>query len=68
MGLGFYFNAFMDLDTCRPVGFGAARIPWTATDLYCDRLGLGLGEREDMFYFIRMMDVTYCEHKNKKKG
>lgn len=33
----FYWNAFADLTTCRPVsGFGISRIPWIAVKQYAD--------------------------------
>lgn len=61
-----YLNAFMDLNTCRPSGFGVAPIPWTATDAYCARMNLPNEQWEDMLYHIRALDAVYCAHKGKK--
>lgn len=66
MGLDTFFNAFMDLNTCRPTGFGVAPIPWTAIDAYCSRMELGQEQWEDMLYHLRALDAAYCVHRAKK--
>lgn len=67
MGLQLYLNAFMDLNTCRPAGFGVSPIPWTAVNDYCLAAELSREQCEDMMHHIQAMDVAYCKH-HKSKG
>lgn len=66
-GLAIYFDAFMDLNTCRPMGLEPGPIPWLAINQYCDTLEVDKEQREDMHYFIREMDNAYYKfHKDKE--
>ena len=63
-GLEFYFDAFKELGTCRPMSLGVGLIPFTAVLEYF-RL-YGDGEFEDFLYVIRCMDYTYVRLQNGK--
>lgn len=39
-GLEFYLHAYVDLSTCRPVGFGPTPLPWTAIRDYAEAYGV----------------------------
>lgn len=68
LGLDLFYVAFMDLTSCRAVGFGEGPIPWTATRIMADEeLGLAGEQREDLFYYIGRMDTVYLEHRAKKQ-
>ncbi len=64
--LALYYGAFFDLTTCRTVGMGEGPIPWTSINDYCSRLDLSVDQSDDMFYYIRIMDGVYLDHKAKK--
>ncbi len=59
MGLQLFMTAFMDLNSCRPVGFGLCPIPWIAIHDYCERLGIVGEQREDMLFHIQTLDDAY---------
>ncbi len=52
--LGWIMEAFRDLATCRPVGFGVAPIPWTAIHEYA--LAHGVSDEDRFVRLIRAMD------------
>ena len=63
LGLEFAYQAFWELTTCRPVGFGVGAIPWSAIREYA--LAYGVDEEEDFSEFtllIRAMDRVYVDH------
>lgn len=60
--LVYFYAAFCELTTCRPVGFGAGPIPWTAIMEWCDREGLDGPDRADFLYLVRSMDRAYLDH------
>jgi hypothetical protein len=66
LGLELFYLAFMDLTTCRSMGFGEGPIPWTAVRDYCDDMELVGDQRDDMFAHIRMMDTVYLNHRASK--
>jgi hypothetical protein len=66
LGLDLFYVAFLDLYSCRSVGFGEGPIPWTAISEYCDRSEVHGEQREDMFYFVRALDNEYLKFKNAK--
>lgn len=57
-----YWNAFWDLETCRPVGFGIAKIPWTAIDQWASRHGYFGEAFERLTNIIAQMDGAYIKH------
>lgn len=72
-GLDIYYTAFLDLTTCRQLGYGAeGPISWLVIDEYADRSGFEGEQREDLFYHVQEMDRAYVQHMtskaNKGKG
>lgn len=67
-GLELYFNAWVDLDSCRAIGMVAGPIPWTAVEDYCKALGLDQEQRSRMHRLIRAMDIAYMEHQRHGKS
>lgn len=65
-GLGFYFNAFMALSSCRPIGMMEGRIPWTAAYDYAQRMGLDDEEFEDLWVLVSYMDAEYIRFRQKQ--
>lgn len=67
LGLELYYNAFWELDTCRPQGFGPGPIPWTAMNAYALRYDMTDEQTDELFHFVRAMDRAYLEHQAKRK-
>jgi len=65
-GLDLFYVAFMDLTTCRSVGFGEGPIPWDKTSEWCDRNDLDDEQREDMHFHITRLDTVYLKHRGKQ--
>jgi hypothetical protein len=66
-GLLMYWQAFTELDSCRPASMsGVPRIPWTAIRAYAQWLGLGAEEEDRFFFLIRSMDDVTVEHHARK--
>jgi hypothetical protein len=58
----FYWDAFGDLGTCRSVGMGPGRIPWTAVKSYGETFGIGDPDELAAFAeIIFRMDQAYLE-------
>lgn len=67
-GLELYYDAFLELSTCRMFSMGVVGpIPWTAVLNYAESHGLA---GEDDFYllvsYIRGMDEVFMKHMAKK--
>lgn len=61
-GLDLFYIAFMDLTTCRQLGYGAVGpIDWLSVHYYCEAYGLKGEQREDMFFFVSQMDGEYLK-------
>jgi hypothetical protein len=60
-GLGFYFNAFLALSSCRPIGMGEGRIPWHSAYQYAQALELDSEEFEDLWVLVSFMDAAYLK-------
>jgi hypothetical protein len=65
-GLELYFEAFIELNTCRSTGWSPGPIPAWCIDEYSCRLNLTEDEAEDLLYHIRKMDAAFLEHIAKK--
>lgn len=63
LGLHIYYQAFLDLTSCRMLGLSEGPIPWLATQQYCDMLKLDDEMRDDMHYHIREMDNAYLKYR-----
>lgn len=66
LGLDLYFNAFMDLTTCRQLGMAEGPIPWTAIRHYCDEHDLDGEQRDDLFFHVRELDNVYLKFRSAK--
>ena len=65
-GLERVFNAFINLNTCRPVGMGVGFIPWIAIDTYAQRMGYMGANYDEFVELIRAMDEEYMEHERSR--
>ena len=66
-GLHMYYQAFLDLTSCRMLGISEGPIPWTATQQYAVILELNDEMRDDLHYYIREMDNAYLKYKKSKQ-
>lgn len=66
-GLGFYFQAFLALSSCRPVGMSEGRIPWTAAAEYARHMEMSSEEFEDLWALVSSMDGAYLTWQNNKQ-
>ena len=66
-GLELYYDAFLELNSCRTTGFGLGPIPWTAMCDYAEAFELDEEQKDDLFYYVRAMDVAYLEHQARRK-
>lgn len=60
-GLAFYFQAFLALSSCRPLGMSEGRIPWHSVFQYAQSLGLEDEEFEDLWVLVSFMDAAYLK-------
>lgn len=64
-GLGLYFDAFNELDTCRSYGMAIGPIPWSFTQDYAITNGFSQEQADDLHFFIQRMDVAYRKEVSK---
>lgn len=66
-GLELFFVAWLELSSDRAYGMGEGPIPWTSIRNYANEYDI-VGElREDLYYFVRSLDVAYLTHQGKKR-
>lgn len=53
------WNAYLELASCRPVGFGKARIPWTAIHEYA--VANGIDDEARFVRLVRVMDAVILD-------
>jgi hypothetical protein len=62
-----YYQAFMDLTSCRGQGYGTeGPISWLTIAEYADRCGFEGEQRDDLFYFVQKLDAVYLKFKGDK--
>lgn len=61
LGLEFYWTAFWELSSCRPVGFGFGPIPWTVIIDYAAAFEVEPDDVSDFIYLIRAMDKAWID-------
>lgn len=61
---GFYVEAFNELSSCRPSGFGVGPIPFTAIVEYAKIYDVG--DFHEFLDIIRTMDAKFMEIESKK--
>lgn len=66
-GSRMYYDAFIALSSCRPIGMAAGRIPWTAVADYADRKHMRGIESEILWWIIAEMDGAYLKKINEKQ-
>jgi hypothetical protein len=67
MGLELYLDAFFDLNSERQIGFGGAGpIPITKVLEYCRLCEFSEDQKEDLLFYLPLMDEAWGEW-NKKK-
>ena len=57
-----YWQAFLDLDTCRPIGMAAGHIPFTAIAWWTDRYCVSESQADRVTYVVMELDKVYLEH------
>ena len=61
-GLDMFYAAFMDMTSCRELGYGQiGPVNWLTIQRYCEVYGIQGEQREDMFYHVSRMDRAYLE-------
>lgn len=61
MGLGLYYQGFLDLTSCRQVGMGLGPISSLAVFDYCWRNDIAGEQLEDFLWLIPRLDAKYLE-------
>lgn len=66
--LQFYWEAFLELDTCRPLGMSSVgQIPWTAVNEYALRHGIvDVDDFDYLLTMIRGIDAAYRTYVREK--
>jgi hypothetical protein len=67
IGLELYYEAFWELGSCRAFGMSLGPIPWTAIQDYARAFDLDEKQREDLVYYVRVMDLEYLKFHAPKK-
>ena len=66
LGMEMFYSAFIELNSCRPSGFGIQPIHWTVIRDYCSAHDLDDEETEDLFFFVTSLDRVFREYHEKK--
>jgi hypothetical protein len=62
LGLELYYDAFVELCSCRPTGWSMCPIPWTVIVDYAVAHGIVGEQLDDLFFFVRGMDAEYLKY------
>lgn len=63
IGLQLYLDAYFDLETERPLGFGFAKIPWSKIRFYADRNHFSQDQFDELVFLIKELDVVHPANK-----
>jgi hypothetical protein len=67
-GLSRYWEAFLELGTCRTWGSGPGPIPWEAIQKYAQANGFEPGDEfDELLQHMRAMDEAYLDFHRKKQ-
>lgn len=66
VGLDLFYLAFLELSSCRSIGFGEGPIPWLAIQRYCEVHEIEGEQREDLFYHVQRLDQSFLDWRAKK--
>lgn len=61
LGLYLFYIAFLDLTSCRTLGYAQGPIPWLAIHHYCEAHEIEGEQREDVFYHVAHLDKAYLD-------
>jgi len=62
IGLEIYFSAYVELMSCRQVGYGyVGAIPWTAVAQYAQFHSFDHDQFLDLSFFVRSLDEAYLK-------
>jgi hypothetical protein len=67
LGLDFFYDAFLELNSCRFLGMSEGPIPWTAMNTYCEAFEITGEQKHDLFYIIRSLDNAYLKYQADKQ-
>jgi hypothetical protein len=65
-GLNLFYISFLDLTSCRALGYSQGPIPWLAIHHYCEAHGIEDEQREDVFFHVARLDKVYLDWSAKK--
>jgi hypothetical protein len=65
-GLNLFYMAFLDLTSCRTLGYAQGPIPWLAIHHYCEAHGIEGEQREDVFHHVSALDKAYLDRSAEK--
>lgn len=68
LGLGLFYRAFLDLNSCRQVGLGDGPIPWTDVHAYGLANGFDAELLDELHDHIAAMDGAYRKWLAEKRG
>lgn len=66
-GLELYLEAFYDLNTCRPPGWGIVPIPWSAAKDYASANEFSEVQTERLLKYAPVMDAAFIKHHESKQ-
>ena len=66
LGLELYYDAFWDLNSCRPSGWNLGPISWTTLHDYAKAYEFDEEQFSDLVHYVRELDVAYLDHQQKK--
>lgn len=67
LGLDFFYEAFLELNSCRFLGMSEGPIPWTALNTYCEVYEITDEQKLDFFYLLRAIDNEYLKYQSDKQ-
>lgn len=67
-GLELYYNAFLELSSCRKIGQAVGSIPFTSMIDYCSAFEIEGSQQEDLLWLMQRLDHKYLEWVATKYG
>ena len=64
--LRLFYLVFLDLTSCRTLGYAQGPIPWLAIHYYCDAHDIDGEQREEVFFHVSRLDKEYLDWSAKK--
>ena len=66
IGLDLFYNAFLELSSCRAASFQEGPIPWVAIHLYCEDNEIVGDQKSSLLYLVRRMDTAFLDFRRKQ--